>query len=107
MKVLVNRIKPGREGTHYHSPIKIDGVGALTYEIVRDYMSTKMNVVTVERESAEEYLIFIGSDDTISDDMVDSNGKVKLRVHQSASQYGGIRSAINHVYTLARVKMPQ
>ena len=26
-------------------------------------------------------------------------------VHQSSSQCGGIRSAINHVYILARVKM--
>ena len=40
-------------------------------------------------------------------DMVDSNGKVKCMVHQSSSQYGGIRSAINHVYILTRLKMPE
>ena len=28
-------------------------------------------------------------------------------VHQSSSQYGGIRSAINYVYILARVQIPE
>ena len=39
--------------------------------------------------------------------MVDSNGKVKCMVHQSSYQYGGIRSAINHVYIFAIVQMPE
>ena len=28
-------------------------------------------------------------------------------VHQSSYRYGGIKSAINHVYILARVQMPE
>ena len=39
--------------------------------------------------------------------MVESNGKVKCMVNQSSSQYGGIRSAINHVYILERVKISE
>ena len=39
--------------------------------------------------------------------MVDSNGKVKFMVHQSSYQYGGIRSGINHVYILARVRITE
>ena len=39
--------------------------------------------------------------------MVDSNGKVKCMVHQSSSQCGGIRRAINHVNILARVQIPK
>ena len=39
--------------------------------------------------------------------MVDSNRKVRCMVHQSSSKYGGIRSAINHVYTLDRVQIPE
>ena len=41
----------------------------------------------------------------ITVDMVYSNGKVKCTFHQSCSQYGGIRSAINRDYILARVQM--
>ena len=49
----------------------------------------------------------IRSNGIITADMVDSNGKVKFMVHQSSSNYGGTRSAINHVYILARVKIPE
>ena len=43
----------------------------------------------------------------ISADMVDINSKVNSMVNQPSSQYGGIRSAINHVYILARLQMPE
>ena len=61
-------------------------------------MALKMNVAYVEKDNAEEHLRAIRSDGIITADMVDSTGKVKCMVHQSSSQYGGIRSAINHVY---------
>ena len=47
----------------------------------------------------------IGSNGIITVDIVDINGEVKCMVHQSSYQYGGIRSAINHVYILARVQI--
>ena len=37
--------------------------------------------------------------------MVDSNVRVECMVHQSSSRYGGIISAIDHVYILARLQM--
>ena len=49
----------------------------------------------------------IRSDRIITTDMVNSNVKVKCMVHQSIYQYGGIRSAINHVYILARVQITE
>ena len=60
-------------------------------------MASKMNVVHVENDSAEENLIVIRIEKYITADMVDNNGKVNYMVHQSSSQYGGIISAINHV----------
>ena len=68
---------------------------------------SKMNVPYVEKDSTEEHLIAIRSNVIINVDMVDSNGKVKCVFQQSRSQYGGIRSAINHVYILARVQIPE
>ena len=49
----------------------------------------------------------IRGEEIITADMVDSSGKVKCMVHQSSSQYEGIRSAINHVYIFTRVQMPE
>ena len=66
-----------------------------------------MNVSCVKKDSAEDRLRAIRRDIIIIADMVDINAKVKCMVHQSSSQYGGIRSAINHVYILARVQMPE
>ena len=69
-------------------------------------MASKMNVAYVENNSAGDHLIVIRSEGIITAYMVDSNGKVKCMVHQPHSQYGGIRSAINHDYILTRVKIP-
>ena len=66
---------------------------------------SKMNVPYVEKDSTEEHLIAISSKVTITIDMLDRDGKLKCVFHQSSSQYGSIRSAINHVYILARVQM--
>ena len=68
---------------------------------------SKMNVPYVEKDSTEEHLIAIRSKVIINVDMVEINGKVKCMFQKSSSQYGGIRSAINHVYILARVQMPE
>ena len=57
-----------------------------------------MNVAYVKKDSAEKHLIEIRSNRIITADMVYSNGKLKCVLHQSSSQYGAIRSAINHVY---------
>ena len=59
-------------------------------------MAYKMNIPYVENYSAEWHLRAIRGDESITADMVYSNGRVKCMVHQSSSQYGGIRSAINH-----------
>ena len=86
-----------QSGISHNSLIKIDGEGAITYEVFRDYKASKMNVACVEKDSAEENLRVIRSTRIVTADMVDSNGKLKSVFHQSSSQYGGIRSAINHV----------
>ena len=70
-------------------------------------MASKMNVPYVENDSAEAYLRAIRSNIIITVDTVDSNGKLKCMFHQSRSQYGGIRSAINPVYILARVQITE
>ena len=70
-------------------------------------MASKMNVAYVENDSTEDHLRAIGSNGIITADMVDSNVKSKSMFRQSSSQYGGIRSTINHVYILARVQMPE
>ena len=85
----------GREGLKNNNKIK------------GDYMASKMNVAYVETDSAEEHLIVIRSHKIITADMVDSYRMVKCMVHQSSSHYGGIRSAITHVYFLTRLQMPE
>ena len=64
-----------------------------------------MNVAYVENDSAEDNMRAIKINGIITTDMMDINGDMKFMVHQSSSQYGGIRSEINHVYILAIVKM--
>ena len=54
MRQLVDAIQPLKSGISHNSPIKIDEEGAITYEVVRDYMASKMNVACVEKDSAEE-----------------------------------------------------
>ena len=56
MGKLVDAIQNPRSGISHNSPIKIDGEGAITYKIVRDYIASKMNVAYMEKGSAEERL---------------------------------------------------
>ena len=41
MRQLVDEIQPLKIGISHNSPIKIDGEGDITYEVVRDYMTSK------------------------------------------------------------------
>ena len=70
-------------------------------------MASKINDASVENDSVEGNLRAIRSDKIITTEMVDSNGKVKCMVHQSSSQYGGTIIAIDHVFILERVKIPE
>ncbi len=104
----VDAIQPKRDDQPHNCFIKIeDEVGALNYATVVEYMNTKFNVVEVDRSSAEAYLkeIHDGSCD-ITTDMEVGDGKMRVKVFQSESQYSGIRSALAYVYTTARVSMP-
>ena len=105
LKGCLERVQPMRDGQHHNSPIKIDGDGAITYEVVRRFMETKTNIVVVDRSAAEAYLAEIDNGQTLTEDMVDeSSGKVNLRLYQSTSQYSAIRSAISYLYKLAGVE---
>ena len=44
MGQLVDSIQTSRSGIIHKIPIKIDGEGAITYEVLRDYMASKINV---------------------------------------------------------------
>ena len=70
-------------------------------------MALKMNVSYAEKDGAEELLRETRRDVIITAYMVNIDEKVKCMIHQSSYQYGGIRSTINHVYILARVKIPE
>ena len=70
-------------------------------------MASKINVAYVEEDIVEERFRSIRRNIIITTYIMDSNGKVKCMVHQSSSQYGGIRSAINRVCILERVKIPE
>ena len=54
----------------------------MTYEVVRGYMASKMNVDFVDKFSAEEHLRAIRSNGIITAEILDSNGNVKCMVHQ-------------------------
>ena len=106
---LLHNVKPDVERTSHNSPIKIEGDSALTYSLVRDYMMTKKKIVQVDRDVAQAYLAskLKKKDAVISDECISSNGTVNVLVQQSSSSYSGVRSAIVHLYTMARVPMPK
>ncbi|KAL7527694.1 hypothetical protein ACHAXR_003680, partial [Thalassiosira sp. AJA248-18] len=91
------------QGETHKSPLNIDGDNAIDSEIVKDYMTTNMNHVWVDRSVAEEHLNECNVPSQINDDMVNEKGKVECQVYQSKSQYNGIRSSLAYLYTLARV----
>lgn len=110
-KKISEMVPRNKVGEDHKSPIIIEGEGMITYELIRDYMSTKKNEVYVEKAAAHEYMKEISkdiSDDpiVIDDDDVNEEGFVKCLVHQSSSQYSGIRSGISYVYKLANLPFP-
>lgn len=110
-KKLIGDVKPRNKATDDHrSPIIIEGEKMITYEIIKEFMSTKSNEVNAEKGSAETFLKSLGKNENnpvvIEDDQVDSVGCVKLQVHQSASQYSGIRSAVMFLFRSARIEPP-
>ena len=107
IRQLVNVIQTSRSGISHNSSVKIYGEGAITYKVVQNYMAPKLNVAYMENDDVEEHLRAIESNKVINSDMVYSNGKVKFMVHKSSYQYGGIKSAINCIYSLAKVQMPE
>ena len=106
IRSIIKNIQPAREGAPHNSPFKIDGEGALTYKVIRDYMTTKYNVVEVDKDAAIKYLREIGKGEQVTNQMQTGPRKVKVEVYQSESQFSGIRSAIAYVYKAARVAMP-
>eukprot|EP00985_Skeletonema_marinoi_P014757 scaffold7522_cov202-Skeletonema_marinoi.AAC.12 len=105
----IAEMEPSRDGNPYECFLKIrNEEGALSYQMVRDYMAEKSNEVEVDRNCAIKYLNAIndGSESNITDDMDAGNGKLRVIVYQSESAYNGIRSAVVWVYKLARVEMP-
>ena len=48
---LVGVIHTSQNRIIHNSPVEIDGEGDITYEVVRDYMASKMNVAYVEKAS--------------------------------------------------------
>jgi hypothetical protein len=91
-----------------NSPIKLQGEGALSYEIACDFMETKTNFVKVDRAVAEKYLAHIEKGGAISEDMVDlMTGRVTLRIYQSYSTFSTIRSAKLSLFKLAGVERPK
>ena len=53
MMQLVDEIHHLWSGIIHNSPTKIYGEGAINYEVVRDYMESKINVAYVEKNSTE------------------------------------------------------
>jgi len=104
----IKSIRPARDGSPHNSPIKIDGDGALTYTVIRDYMVSKYNVVEVDRDTAIKYLRETDNTDQITAEMHTGTArKVPIQVYQSDSQFSAIRSAVGYVYKSARVPMPR
>ena len=91
MHNALKEIRPATANVPLNSPIKLQGEGALSYEIVCDFMETKTNFVKVDRAVAEKYLAHIEKGRAISEDMVDPvTGRVTLRIYQSYSTFSTI-----------------
>lgn len=108
MQNALKAVHPATSQQPHNSPIKIDGEGAITYEIVQDFMQTKTNTGKVDRNVAQKYLNEIDNGDAITDDMVEEGtGKVTLFLYQSYSTFSAICSLISYLYKLAGVERPK
>lgn len=102
---LLSKVRPQRKGKPHNSPINIEGKNAISYFVIRDYMSSKFNEVWVDKDSAEEYIRSSNSKQKIKkSDIID--GKVLVSTQQSQSQYDGIRSAVVSLYKLTHIQIP-
>ena len=52
MRQIVDSIQPSRSRISHNSPIKIYIEGGITYELVRYYISSRMNIAYVKKYSA-------------------------------------------------------
>lgn len=105
VKACLKTVQPAHEGQDHNSPINIDGDNAITYEVVRDFMETKSNIILADRAAAEKYLKDIDNGQKVTDEIVDEEtGKVRLKIHQSTSTYSAIRSSVAYLYKLAGVE---
>ncbi|KAL7524807.1 hypothetical protein ACHAXR_003117, partial [Thalassiosira sp. AJA248-18] len=107
IKACIENTPPNEGQQGHNSPIKIEGEGSLNHIIVLEYMNLNQNEVLVDREAAEQYNKAAGKDVTITEEMVNNEGKVKCLVYQSGSQYSGTRSALAYLYKLACVPTPE
>ena len=67
-------------GIRNNSLIEIYGEGDIPYEVVLDYMASKINVAYLENVSSAEHLKYIRINIIITVDLVDSNVKVECMV---------------------------
>lgn len=97
---IQNTLPDGDQGVH-NCPINIDGAGVLTHSLIKAYMQTKKNNVWVDLENAQQL------DVTITDEMINDEGKVKCTVYQSLSHFCSIWYSIVYLYKIARVPLPE
>ena len=90
---IIDNTQPAQEGATHNSPLNIDDNNALTYEVIRDYMITKYNVVEVDKYAAIKYLREIGKGKQVTNQMQTGLRKVKVEVYQSESTFSAFRSA--------------
>ena len=78
----MHRFSNNKKGKPHNSPIVIAGKNKMSYFIVRDYMSSKLNEVWVNQDSAEEYICKSGLDGKMNEcNVVD--GQVLVHMRQS------------------------
>jgi hypothetical protein len=89
MHNALKEIRPATANVPLISPIKLQGEGALSYEIVCNFWKPKPTL----------YLAHIEKGGAISEDMVDPvTGRVLLRIYQSYSTFSTIRSAMSYLF---------
>ena len=87
LKSCIENTPPTDSANQTHnSPICIEGGGAITPALIEGYMQEGMTEVWVDRDTAETYIKDARLDQSITDGTVNSEGKVKYMVHQSALQ---------------------
>jgi hypothetical protein len=108
MHNALREVSPPTDQQQHNLPIKIDGEGAITYQILLDFMCTKSNNLKVDQVVAQKYLDGIDNGEAITDDMEDDEtGKVTIYLCEAYSTLSGIHSSICYLYKLAGVERPK